>query len=141
MLALDVNVLVPAFRSAAPDHEAIRDWLQQAVDAPEPVGASEAVLTGALRILTHPRVFTPPTSVDSALDRLRDFTDQSGVVVLSPGPGYLDILDRLCRATGATGNLVSDAGHAATAIAHDATFITRDRDFARFPGLRWRAPG
>ena len=140
MLAVDVNVLVSAWHTAASDHPELRTWLEHAVQATELVGASEAVLTGALRVLTNPRVFTPPIEPGIVLDRVADLVAQPGFVVLSPGPGYLAILDRLCREVRARGNHVADAGHAATAIAHGATLVTKDRGFARFPGLRWRAP-
>lgn len=60
--------------------------------------------------------------------------------VLGPGPRYWEILVDLCRQTSARGNLVADAGQAATAIEHQLTWASKDHDFARFPGLRWRLP-
>jgi toxin-antitoxin system PIN domain toxin len=140
MLALDVNVLVSAFRAVAPDHEPIRAWLEQAVDAPEPVGISDAVLAGTVRVLTHPRVFHPPTLLDDALDRVTHLRAQPGVLTLRPGPRHWEVFDRLCRSVDARGNLVADAQHAAIAVEHGATLISKDRDFARFRELRWRHP-
>ncbi len=63
-----------------------------------------------------------------------------GVLTLVAGPRHWVIVDELCRAGAATANLVADAGHAAVGVEQGATWISKDRDFARFPGLRWRHP-
>lgn len=141
MIALDVNVLVAAVHVVAPDHAQTRDWLERAISAPEPVGVSDAVLAGTLRVLTHPRVFDPPVPIDRALEVLDPIVDHPGVVIIRPLPGFWARLRDLCATTRANGNLVADAAHAVLAMQHGAVFITRDRDFARFPSLRWRPPG
>lgn len=140
MLAVDVNIIVSAFRADAPDHAELRRWLEGAVNDPEPVGVSDAVLAGAVRVLTHPRVFSPVTPLPIALSEAMKLRAHSGVVVLVPGGRHWEIFDRLCRAGDARGNLVADAQHAAIAIEHGATWMTKDRDFARFQELRWRHP-
>ncbi len=140
MIALDVNVLVAAIHSASPEHQRTREWLELAVDGPEPVGVSESVLTGTLRILTHPRVFDPPVPVERAVEAIDHLVEHPGVVVLTPLPGFWARLRDLARATAAKGNMVPDAAHAVLAMQHGAVLVTRDRDFARFPGLQWRHP-
>lgn len=140
MLALDVNVIVSAFRADAPDHGPVRAWLEAAVDGPERVGISDAVLGGVVRVLTNVRVFTPPTPLEHALSEATRLRAQPGVVTLSPGARHWEIFDRLCRSADARGNLVADAQHAAVALEHGATWISKDRDFARFRELRWRHP-
>lgn len=141
MIALDVNVLVAAVHSSALDHEQTRSWLEQAIASPEPVGVGDAVLCGTLRILTHPGVFDPPVSTSRAVEVLDPIVGHPGVVLLTPLPGFWTLLRELCVAVQARGNLVADAAYAALAIQHGAVFVTNDRDFARFPGLRWRTPG
>ena len=141
MIALDVNVLVSAFRDTAPDHHAMRSWLQDAVNGPEPVGISDAVLGGALRVLTHLRIFSPPTPLSTALDQINALRLHPNVVTLVPGARHWQITERLCRAADARGPLVADAQHAAVAVEHGATWISKDHDFARFAELRWRVPG
>ena len=140
MLALDVNVLVTALRPDAQDHQAMASWLEDAVAAPEPVGISDVVLSGAARVLTHRRIFDPPSAVDDVLDELSRLRSADGVVTLVPGPRHWMIFERLCRQTRARGNLVADAAHAAVAIEHGATMISDDGDFAQFQGLAWRHP-
>lgn len=140
MIALDVNVLVSAFRGTAPDHAEMRTWLERVVNDAEPVGISDAVLGGTLRVLTHPRIFSPPTPLAVALDQIAALRGHPGVVTLLPGARHWEITDRLCRAADARGPLVAYAQHAAVAIENGATFVSKDRDFARFTGLRWRVP-
>lgn len=140
MILPDVNVLVGALREDAPHHTGLRAWLEAAVAAPEELGLTDAVLTGTVRVLTHPKVFTHPTPVVTALDQLAALRAAEGVMRVAPGPRHWDLVDRLCRAADARGNLVPDATHAAVAVELGALWVTLDRDFARFPGLRWASP-
>jgi predicted nucleic acid-binding protein len=61
-------------------------------------------------------------------------------VLIAPGPRHWEIFERLCVTAGAKGNLVPDAHLAALAIESGSELVTTDRDFSRFPGLRWRHP-
>jgi predicted nucleic acid-binding protein len=85
-------------------------------------------------------VFSPVTPLLHALSEATSLRDHPGVVTLSPGTRHWEIFDRLCRSADARGNLVADAQHAAIAVEHGATWISKDRDFARFQDLRWRHP-
>ncbi len=140
MTLADVNVLVRAFRDAAPGHAQCREWLQAVVSVPEPFGVSELVLSGFVRVVTHPRVFDPPTPVEEALAFANALRLQPNAVIVRPGRRHWEIFERLCRAAGAKGNLVPDAYLAALAIESGSEWSTSDRDFSRFPGLRWRDP-
>jgi hypothetical protein len=140
MILLDVNVLVYAFREDATDHARYRSWLQACVTGPEPVALTGSVLSGTLRVLTHQRVFAPPTPLANALAFVEALRAQPACVLIEPGDRHWDIFARLCMLAGAKGNLVPDAWLAALAIEQGCEFITADRDFARFPGLRFRRP-
>jgi toxin-antitoxin system PIN domain toxin len=140
MILCDVNVLVYAYRREAPDHARYADWLGGAVGSEAAFGVSDLVLSGFLRIVTHPRVFTTPAPLDHALAFARTLRDQPNAVALAPGARHWEIFARCCQAAAAKGNLVPDAYLAALAIEHGADFVTTDRDFARFPALRWRHP-
>jgi toxin-antitoxin system PIN domain toxin len=140
MRLLDVNVLVYAFRDAAPDHDRYRSWLQASVDAEEPLGIADIVLSGFLRVATHPRIFDPPASLDEALAFAGALREASNAVRLAPGERHWGLFERLCREGAARGNLVPDAYLAALAIESGSELITTDRDFARFPNLRWCHP-
>lgn len=140
MILCDVNVLVHAYRREAPDHERYAAWLRGVVSSDEAHAVSDLVLSGFLRIVTHPRVFQRPASIDDALALARAVREQPNVVAVSPGQRHWGIFERLCTEAGAKGNLVPDAYLAALAIEHGAELVTTDRDFARFDGLRWRHP-
>ena len=140
MILLDVNVLVHAFREASPDHAAYREWLTTAIAGDEPFGLAELVLSGFVRIATHPRVFDPPAPVGEALAFAGALRSQPNAVIVAPGMRHWEIFAGLCTTAGAKGNLVADAYLAALAIESGCEWITADRDFSRFPGLRWRHP-
>ncbi len=140
MILPDVNVLVYAFKSGAQDHSAYRSWLVGALEGPQPLGLSELVLSGVMRVVTHPRVFDVPSSPEEALDFVEALRAAPTSVVLPPGPRHWSIFTDLVSSARPRGGLVSDAYHAALAIEHGCEWITTDRDFARFPGLTWRHP-
>jgi len=97
-------------------------------------------LAGFLRVVTHPRVFHPPTPLAPALAFTHAFRERANAVLLAPGARHWTIFTKLCRESAARGNLVPDAWLAALAIESGCEFVTTDRDYARFPGLRWRHP-
>jgi toxin-antitoxin system PIN domain toxin len=136
----DVNVLVNAFRQDAPDHSRSVQWLGGVDISSEAYGVSDLVLSGFIRIVTHPRIVNPPSPLDSALDFAETLRNQPNATVLSPGVRHWQIFADLCRAAAARGNLVSDAYDAALAIESGSEWITIDGDYARFRGLRWRPP-
>jgi toxin-antitoxin system PIN domain toxin len=140
MMLLDVNVLVYAHREDAADHAAHLEWLTAVASSDEAFGLSELVLSGFVRVVTHPRVFSPPSRLDDALRFVAELRDPPNAALVAPGPRHWGIFTELCRASGAKGNLVADAYLAALAIESGSEWITTDRDFGRFPGLRWRHP-
>ena len=67
MILTDVNVLVYAYRRDAPDHRAYRRWLEEVLASDQAYGMADLVLSGFLRVVTHPRVFNPPSPLEPAL--------------------------------------------------------------------------
>ena len=140
MRLIDVNVLVYAFRREAPDHKAYADWLDQVINGREAFGLSDLVLSGFLRVVTHPRVFSPPTPLAPALAFAQAVRAAPQAIGIAPGPRHWEIFTQVCRESGAKGNVVPGAWLAALAIESGSELVTTDRDFARFPGLRWTHP-
>lgn len=140
MILIDVNVLVYAHRPDAEDHLRYRNWLDDALNSKASFGVSDIVLSSVVRVVTNPRIFAKPTPLDLALEFADSLRDHEACVLAFPGGKHWGIFRMLCRAVGARGNIVSDAFHAALAIESGAEWITADRDYARFPGLRWRHP-
>ena len=140
MLLPDVNILVYAHREDAPLHTQSLQWLEILINSDEAFAMSELVFSGFLRIVTHPKIFNPPSSLLDALSFIKQIRNQSNCVIVSPQDRHWDIFTKLCVDANAKGNLIPDAYHAALAIETGSTWITTDRDFSRFPGLRWSAP-
>ena len=140
MILIDVNVLVYAFRQDAPGHDEYRRWLEQSVGSDQAFGLAESVLAGFLRVVTHPKVFRQPSPFETAARFTEELRNQPNCVLLAPDRRHWEILVRLCRAGNAKGNLIPDAYLAALAIESGSEWITTDRDYSRFPGLRWRHP-
>lgn len=140
MLLFDVNVLVYAHRADAADHGRYRTWLEHVLAMEPAFGIAELVLSGFVRVVTHPKVFRDPSPTDTALAFAEALRNHPNCILVAPGPQHWEIFARLCKAAGAKGNLVADAYLAALAIESGAEWITTDRDYARFSGLRTRHP-
>lgn len=140
MILADVNVLVYAHRVDSDRHAECRAWLEDLWASPSSHGVSEMVLSSFLRITTHHRVFDPPTPLARALSFVDQVRSRPNAVIVAPGNRHWDIFTDLCQKAEAVGNLVPDAYLAALAIESGSELITTDRDFAQFPGLRWRHP-
>ena len=67
MILPDVNVLVYAYREDATDHHAYRHRLEEAANGEEALALSDTVLSGFMRVVTHPRIFRPPSPIEDAL--------------------------------------------------------------------------
>jgi uncharacterized protein len=136
----DVNVLVHAHRSDSVHHAACRGWLESVLASDEAYGVSELVLSGFVRVVTHPAVFSPPSSIADALAFASEVLSPDHAVVVAPGPRHWEIFSKLCHDADARGNLVADAYLAALAIEWGCDWISTDGDYARFKSLKWRRP-
>jgi toxin-antitoxin system PIN domain toxin len=140
VIAPDVNVLLYAFREESDRHAAYRDWLASALIAPERVALFEPVLAAVVRIATHPAIYRTPAPrpvVESFLDAC---LAAPAAIAVRPGERHWELFRDVCTRADAKGNLVQDAYLAALALENNCTYITTDRDFSRFPRLRWQHP-
>ena len=135
----DVNVLLYAVNTASPQHALARAALRTAF-AQDQVGLAWASVLGFLRLSTRVGILPAPLDVEHALDIVHRWLDHPAAMIAEPTARHAALLGRLLVGAGQDGNLVSDAHLAALAIEHDAELLTFDRDFARFPGLRWSTP-
>ncbi|WP_017203775.1 TA system VapC family ribonuclease toxin [Microbacterium algeriense] len=141
MIVPDVNILVYAFRADSAEHPTYGPWLNEAL-AHESIGVSDTILSGFVRIVTHPRITTAPAPIDAAMAFTRSLLAAPRTQWLTTGPPAWDRFDALAASDrGIRGNLVPDAYIAAVTLANGARLATRDRGFARFPDLRWFDPG
>lgn len=141
MKVVDLNLLLYAVNSDAPNHEIAREWLGQALSDDEPLGLAWVVILGFLRISTRPGLFARPLTTDQAIAAVQGWLDQPNAVLLYPGQLHWQVLRELLEASGTAGNLTTDAHIAALAIEYGATLYSTDRDFRRFaPMLRFENP-
>jgi uncharacterized protein len=140
MQLADASVLVHAFRTAAPRHAEYRAWLEELINGDRRYATSELVLSSVVRILTNSAVLDDPEEVETAFAYAEFLRTQPLCVVVAPGPRHWEIFRLLCRDGAIQGGRTSDAYLAALAIEHGCEFVTADRHFARFPGLRCRHP-
>jgi toxin-antitoxin system PIN domain toxin len=140
MILLDVNILVYAHREDAERHPDYKAWLESALGRVPGVAVSDLALSGFVRLVTHPKIFRVPTPWAHALEFVEDIRSRDSVKVLAPGPRHWQVFLDLCRKADARGNLVPDAYHAALAVETGCEWVTADRGFSRFPGLKWRHP-
>jgi toxin-antitoxin system PIN domain toxin len=138
---VDANVLLYAVNRAEPRHHEARGWLDGALNGTEAVAFTWLVLLAFLRLSTKGELFPRPLPPSDAIDIARTWTDQAPSVILEPTTRHLDVLGGLLAPIGTGANLTSDAHLAAIALEHDATLVSYDTDFGRFPGLRWSPPG
>lgn len=140
MILIDANLLLYAYHPRAEQHAASRTWLETVLSEPELVRFAWPTLWAFLRIATSPRVFERPLSASEAEGVVSSWLAAPVAGILDPGERHWEILRELMGAGQTTGPLVTDAALAAIALEHGATLCTTDRDFMRFPGLRWTNP-
>jgi toxin-antitoxin system PIN domain toxin len=140
MILPDVNVLVYALRRDVPEHSLCRPWLDKVVLGHARFALSPLVLAAVVRVTTSPRLQPSAVSLDDALGFCDDLLEQPHCQIVEPGERHWDIFKRLCVEADIRGPMVTDAWYAALAIEWGCEWITMDRDFARFPGLKWSVP-
>ena len=141
MIAVDSNILVYARREETPHHAAARALLRRLAEGTEPWGLPWPCVYEFLRVVTHPRVFDPPTDLETALEDIESLFQSPSLHLMGEGPKHPAHLRRMVAAGRATGNLAHDAHIAALVVEHGARELwTTDRDFARFPGLKISNP-
>ena len=140
MILPDVNVLIYAFRRDTPHHVSSKAWLDNVVAGDARFGISDLVLSAVVRIVTNPKIFTEPSALDEALAFCESLIGQPHCDIVRPGERHWSLFSRICRETGIRGPRVTDAWFAALAIEHGCTWITFDRDYARFSDLDWQEP-
>jgi uncharacterized protein len=140
MILPDVNVLIYAFRTDVQQHTVCRQWLANVVESDARFGLSPVVLSAVVRVTTNPRAYRTPSTIEEAFGFCEDLFGQPHCQIVEPGERHWNIFKQLCIETETRGSRVTDAWFAALAIEWGCEWVTFDRDFARFPGLKWQAP-
>ena len=140
MLLLDANLLIYAYHAGSGEHAAAKAWVESAFSGAEAVGLPWLTILAFLCITTNQRVFERPLSIAKAQGIAASWLARPQVHPVEAGANFFNVLSTLLGPAQIKGPLVNDAAIAALAIEHGATLCTTDRDFARFPGLKWVNP-
>jgi uncharacterized protein len=137
LIAVDTNLLVYAHREDAAFHLAALARVTELFES----GAAWAIPWPCLHefyaIVTHPRIYAPPTPTARAIDQIEAWLESPALVLLSESPSHWSALKPMLAAARVQGPMVHDARVAALCLQHGVkTLWTADRDFARFPALR-----
>ena len=140
MMLADVNGLIYAFRRDTEHHRVCRNWLDSSILGGARFGMSPLALAAVVRITTQTRAFATPSPLDEAFGYCDDILRQPNCQVVEPGERHWEIFRKLTTDTDTRGARITDAWFAALAIEWGCDWVTMDRDYARFPDLRWKLP-
>jgi len=140
MILVDADLLIYAHHQAVEFHSRARAWFEAALRGSEGVGIAWMTVLAFLRITTNRHIFVHAFAMAEAEKIVAAWMRHPSISIVAEGERHWEILSRMLLAGQASSELVSDAHLAAQAIEHGATLCTTDRDFARFPGPRWKNP-
>ena len=141
MIAVDTNVLVYAHRRDHELHQKAVTVLRDLAEAVEPWALPWPCIHEFIAVTTHARVFSPPSTVDEALEQVAAWLASPSLVLLAERLNHWQHLRGLLEAGDARGGRVHDARIVALCLAHGVTELwSADRDFGRFPQIRVRNP-
>ncbi len=141
MIAVDTNILVYAHRADSEWHAAANAKVSALAEARAPWAIPWPCVHEFFAIVTHPRIYVPPTPGEKALDQIDAWLESPGVVLLSESDLHWTTLREMLAAGRAAGPMVHDARIAALCMQHGvAELWSADRDFSRFGGIKVRNP-
>ena len=141
MIAVDTNILVYAHREDSAWHGAAYGRVTELAEGRAAWGIPWPCIHEFLAVVTHPRIYSPPTPLSSALDQVEAWLESPTLVVLAEAEGYWPELRSHLEQSHAAGPIVHDARVVAICRAHGVRELwTADRDFSRFPSLTTRNP-
>ena len=136
MIAVDTNILVYAHREDSPFHAAAASRVAALAEAPAPWAIPWPCLHEFFAIVTHPRIYDPPTPPAAALDQVDAWLEAPSLVLLAEAEEYWTELRALVTAGRVMGARIHDARIAALCRQHGVRELwSADRDFSRFGEL------
>ncbi len=139
-ILVDANLVVWAHHEQFLHHASARAWWAGALTSTPLVGLPWPTILAFLRISTHPRAVSRPLAVETAWSVVRGWLARPNVRSPVPTDRHEAIFEGMLTGGHASGNHTTDAHLAALAVEWGLELQSADRDFARYPGLRWRDP-
>lgn len=137
MIAVDSNILVYAHRQDSEWHVRSRDRIAELAEGRSAWAIPWPCIHEFLGVVTHPRVFVPPTPLAKAIDQVEAWFESPSLVLLAETDSHWHDLKQALTSGRVIGSMVHDARLAALCAAHGVRELwTADRDFSRFRGLR-----
>jgi len=141
MIAIDTNLLIYAHREESPWHGPANAHLQQLAEGRSPWAIPWPCIHEFFSIVTHPRIYDPPTPGSDALEQVDAWLESPSLVTLGEADDHWERLCALIEKGQVVGPRVHDARIVAICLAHGVRELwTADRDFGRFSDLRTRNP-
>jgi len=140
VIVVDANLLIYSYDLDSAHHKKSLSWLEELLSGVEAVGLPWPSVSAFLRVITNRRLPGTRVTLEQAVQVVDEWLQQPNVQVLVPADQHWSVLRQMILEGRASGPLVSDAEIAAITIEQGAVLHTTDRDFARFPGLRWKNP-
>lgn len=140
MIVPDANLLIYAYDSRSDLQPAAGRWMRQTLSGSEPVGLTWLSIGAFLRITTNLSLGRSALPISAAIEIVEQWLARRIVRLVVPGEGHWALLKQMLTAGRVQGPVVTDAQIASLTIEHGGVLHTTDRDFARFPGLRWVNP-
>jgi toxin-antitoxin system PIN domain toxin len=136
LIAVDTNILVYAHREELPLHSKALARLTDLAESPLPWGLPVFCIAEFLRVVTHPKLFDPPSSIEDGLEAIAGLAKSPSLALLNPGAMYWDIFYEVARQSRVHGNLLYDAQIVAVCRENGVNdILSEDRDFSRFMGV------
>ena len=141
MIAVDTNILVHAHRQDSPWHQIALSRLTSLADSGSPWAIAWPSVHEFIAIVTHPKIYAPPSPLATALAAIEAWQSSSGLRMLAETPGYFDVLARMAKSAKIKGPKIHDARIAALCLHHGVKKLwSADRDFSSFPNLACENP-
>ena len=140
MIVLDANLLIYAYDESSLHHKKARKWVEKALSGSESVAIPLQTIAAFLRIMTHRGLPAPRFTIEEAVEIVDAWFDQPNTRMITPDDDHWHLLRQVLLDGQVCGPLATDAQLAAITMEYGGTLYSTDRDFARFPGLRWKNP-
>jgi uncharacterized protein len=136
MIAVDTNILVYAHREDSPFHDTALRRVAELAEGSAMWAIPWPCIHEFLAIVTHPRIYAPPTPLDRALDQVDAWLESPTLAVLAESGAHWLALWGLLAEGRVAGPQIHDARVAALCRQHGVRELwSADRDFSRFAGL------